>query len=246
MDLDDFWDFGVTPRPLDVKQEVTEASNLGAEEFYDRYFRSYGDFLEKVKTNPNKAETERMASNAGWFVSSIHYLEGTTVTQPREYWKAETVQEYRESVALVWAMFMASLLKDSSVDLYEVANQEGHLSIEDSFAWMNDGENPTIEKTYTQRMFYSALVFQVVSDYGKRAFAKESFIPSFGGIGFEEFSETELKQYIEMMKEHYMEGAKNSGVDPIALNIFLKIFPKVQKTLNGLKKSPSVCHWAYS
>lgn len=246
MDLDDFWDFGVTPRPLDVTVESKAANNAGAEDFYNRYAHSFGSFIEKAKDRPNKIETERLSNNAGWFVSSIHYLEGSAITRPQEYWNAETVQEYRESVALVWAMFMASLVRDSQVDLYGVANSKGHISLSDSFAWMNDEEDPLIEKTYTRRMFYGALVFQVVSDYGKREFARENFIPSFGGIGFEEFSEQELKQYIELMKNHYLDGAKNCGVDPVSLKIFLNVFPKIQKVLNSLKKSPSLSHWAYS
>ena len=170
MDLDDFWDFGVSPRPQNGLPETT-VEEFDTYDFYKKYFSSYSRFIDGL-ADKNPLERRRLSDNAGWFISSVHYLEGEAISRPHSHWNPESVRDYRESTAIVWAMFLASLNEECSVDLYKIANSKGHFSLTDCYAWMNDDTGPQLEKLYTKRLYFGALVFQVVSDYGKRDFAR--------------------------------------------------------------------------
>jgi len=245
MDLDDFWDFGIFPRPVSLYHCEDSSRNPLSDELYERYFDSYRSFIDNLN-HLSDEEKIRISKNTGWFVSTVHYLEGKTISMPVDFWNPETVKDYRESVALIWAMYLASLMRNSNLNLYETANISGCFSIDDCKRWLADPAGMKLEKLYSKRMFYGALVFQVVSDYGKRAYAMKNYLPSFGGIGFEDFSDEELQEYVELMKNHYTDMAVANGVDRNSLGIFLKIFPKIQKVLNALHKSKDASFWAYS
>lgn len=244
MNLDDFWDFGVDPRPI---HKTDKKENHQPEDYYNKYFESLKKIIERINQIKDEKEQQRQKSNLSWFVASINHLEGETISKEESYWKPETVQKYREGVALVWAMFLAAMTPGSDVLLREIANQKEHLSLEDCYNWMNSQvEEQALERIYTRRLLYGALVFQVISDHGKRHFAKEQFIPSFGGVGFESHNDQELEEYIQKTAREYMDLAVKAGVEPNVLQLFATIFPKIQKFLKNCKKTKKVCEWAYS
>lgn len=243
MHLDDFHDFSVQPRPLTY--ESATYSNDDPEIIKPKLPQHYLKFLyarDRLLGDPKIDKV--IKSNTMWFISKIHYLEGTSISRPLSDWEnTSNVREYRESVAMTWALYLSSLNKSkhATLDLHSIDNRFGF----DTKFWIdwfnNDFKEFKTEKLLAKRLFYSALVFQVVSDYGKQDFSRKHQIP-----GFYTYNEND-KENIAGLSKYYLQQAIMCGCNGLMLITYQKLFNKLQLFLKPfIKNSAEGEEWLYS
>lgn len=232
MNLDDFFDFEVNPRPLcgDNYPNIERHSEN----------RLYLNYTNSLRIAENGCDNTTELSNLRWFTAKINLLEGTSISTAKEDWTFDKVKKYREDVALVWAIFLSSLHSEKeTIDIRNIDDQLG-FNGQKILDWANFNNGEHIEeKKSTLKLYYSALVFQVVSDYGKKDHSNRNFIPNFFlNDDFTNRSVAQLKHYIEM--------SIKSGCNKQIIYCYVNSFNIIQKMLSTLSSNKKYKEWLYS